>query len=1113
MTDPTAAAAAPAVDKQPGAAPLPDADADLELELDFDMDRRPPPPEQEQEREEDELLDDINMIGNAVDDHSDAEQEEEEEEDELASSADEDEAGPQENQQEQGRQPESSARSSEEPDPEALLSVKRERHAEWERELKRERQREEEAEAEEAEAAERHAEQKRQLALEQQQRQREQRHGELERERAFERELALERERERELQQMGREKAGGDNTLLDREIELDLDLDLDLDLEMELEMERGPGAARSPAGALLPPAGGASASASASSSSNKQARLPHSNNSHSRAPVAMMDEEEDDLEAMLAMEEELEMEPPMEDEADDLAWLDDDDDAADPLHSNSKTSQHNPAAHPRKDLLPPGSEDVDLFGRPIYPSAASASASAGASTSLPASLGGARLPRTRDPKQLLPPQSLLPPAAHPGGPTGRARGRGRGRGRFDDDDDEDDEDEDDTGILAVFEHQRRRQVRAPTAAAAALLDSGGADAAKRRGGAESSSTTTSSTASRAYSYAPAVFLGGNATRDAAGLPKYIPAPALTARGFDGQEVRIERRRRMRLWQRPAPGTTAGGEGGAGAAAVQWGATAQGGDAYASTSTGAGGAGAGFLARPIHHMIDEIEKAELAKSLQLSEQARAEGGPTTDPSTTITGGAAAAGEGGGEKAEAAEDGRMWVDRYRPRRFPDLLGDERVFREVMGWIKQWDQCVFKRRPTGAAAAKRARAQAFGSGSNAPAPFRGKGFPGGGNGGEQQPYFDAFGRPQEKILLLSGPPGLGKTTLAHVIAQQAGYGVFEMNASDARTTAAVEETIRNALESASLKDPRPTLVVIDEIDGATGGGGGGAEGGGDGKGGGGGGGFVRALVKLIQNGVSTGGKSKARGKDGKKKKQNKPLLRPIICICNDLYASSLRPLRPLAKLVRLQKTSTLLLVNRLRAICEREALSADARALSLLAELTAGDIRSCLNALQFAQTRGGGTQRLTEAYVRSADLGIKDGSTSLARVWDLVFRTPDAKKRARGGAPRDEFEVTQRIVHEAQLSGEYDKLAQGCFELYPSLKRLKDDGWHRYEKVHDWLHFAQTLLDSPYRLGTYELMGFVPWTFVPWHHQFANTHNLTPEYPRADYEVSSTAPRVGC
>lgn len=33
--------------------------------------------------------------------------------------------------------------------------------------------------------------------------------------------------------------------------------------------------------------------------------------------------------------------------------------------------------------------------------------------------------------------------------------------------------------------------------------------------------------------------------------------------------------------------------------------------------------------------------------------------------------------------------------------------------------------------------------------------------------------------QVALLCGPPGLGKTTLAHIIAKHAGYNVVEMNA----------------------------------------------------------------------------------------------------------------------------------------------------------------------------------------------------------------------------------------------------------------------------------------------------------------------------------------------
>ena len=38
------------------------------------------------------------------------------------------------------------------------------------------------------------------------------------------------------------------------------------------------------------------------------------------------------------------------------------------------------------------------------------------------------------------------------------------------------------------------------------------------------------------------------------------------------------------------------------------------------------------------------------------------------------------------------GTLWVDRYRPTRYLDLLGDDRTHREVMSWVKEWDYCVF-------------------------------------------------------------------------------------------------------------------------------------------------------------------------------------------------------------------------------------------------------------------------------------------------------------------------------------------------------------------------------------------------------------------------------------
>ena len=74
----------------------------------------------------------------------------------------------------------------------------------------------------------------------------------------------------------------------------------------------------------------------------------------------------------------------------------------------------------------------------------------------------------------------------------------------------------------------------------------------------------------------------------------------------------------------------------------------------------------------------------------------------------------------------------------------------------------------------------------------------------------------------LFLYGPPGIGKTTLAHAALEAAGYRVVEWNASQHRHKAAVEESLIPLLNSRNVADffrpegPRNLGVVLDEIDG---------------------------------------------------------------------------------------------------------------------------------------------------------------------------------------------------------------------------------------------------------------------------------------------------------
>lgn len=120
--------------------------------------------------------------------------------------------------------------------------------------------------------------------------------------------------------------------------------------------------------------------------------------------------------------------------------------------------------------------------------------------------------------------------------------------------------------------------------------------------------------------------------------------------------------------------------------------------------------------------------------------------------------------------------------------------------------------------------------------------------------------------------------------------------------------------------------------------------------------------------------------------------------------------------------------MLVKRLKTICDEEGLGADSKNLTMLTELAEGDLRSCLNTLQFIKRR---STVVDEHAIKSTTIGMKDTGTSTTAVWDRLFKKPKRKKGG-GGTDSDEKYVN-RLVRDIQTCGEYDKISQGDSSLF--------------------------------------------------------------------------------
>jgi replication factor C subunit 1 len=269
-----------------------------------------------------------------------------------------------------------------------------------------------------------------------------------------------------------------------------------------------------------------------------------------------------------------------------------------------------------------------------------------------------------------------------------------------------------------------------------------------------------------------------------------------------------------------------------------------------------------------------------------------------------------------------DDRLWTTKYAPTSMNMICGNKAQVDRLQSWLRNWRR-------------------------NAKANFKTPGKDGSG---------------LYRAVMIHGPPGIGKTTAAHLVANLEGYDVVETNASDTRSKKLVEGGLLGVLDTTSLQgyfsgdgkkvetEKKNLVLIMDEVDGMSAGDRGGV-------------GALAAAAKKTRI--------------------------PLILICNDRRLPKMKPFDHVTFELPFRRPTVEMIRARLSTICFREGLKIPLPVLDQLIEGTHADIRQIINMLSTVKI-----DQQSLDYDKGKEMSEAWKKHVILKPWDIVGQILNAQ-----------------------------------------------------------------------------------------------------------------------